>query len=219
LKELERAGAPLAAAAVRNYEQSPLWLAFHKKYPNAWGYATLSRVGFNTTHTEALIFTRHNCGSSCVNADFWFLERKNDNWYVVERIPAEHEPNPSGLSVPPAWAYGLDGLRYLGPEADVKWYGPRRVHGILTDAETGKPLSKIQVEVVNNGLSSFIETDNEGRYTTNDLQLGGFGLKVKCPPGSPTRSALADSFPITPGMDSTVNASVVFAECAQEPLR
>jgi len=220
LKELERAGAPLAAAAVQRMdEQSPLWLAFHEKYPNAWGYTTLSRVGFNTNHSEALIFTRHNCGSTCVNADFWFLERKNDNWYVVERIPAEHEPNPSGAPVPPAWAYSLDGLRYLGPEGDAKWYRPRRVRGVLTDAETGKPLSKVQVEVANQGRSLFIETDDEGRYSANNLQLGGGVLRVKCPPKSPTKWALAGVFPVSPGMDSTVNGSVVFAECAQEPLR
>src|SRR6185503_2215467 len=133
LKLLERAGAPLAAAAMQRIdEQSPLWLAFHEKYPDAWGYTSLSRVGFNTNHTEALMFARHNCGSACVNADFWFLERKNESWYVVERIPAEHDPNP---------AYSIDGLRYLGPEGDEKWYRPRRVQGVLTDAETGKPLS------------------------------------------------------------------------------
>jgi hypothetical protein len=220
LKELERAGAPLAAAAIQRMdEQSPLWLAFHQKYPNAWGFTTLSRVGFNTNHTEALIFTRHNCGSTCVNADFWFLERKNDNWYVVERIPAEYEPNQSGQPVPPAWAYSLDGLRYLGPEGDAKWYRPRRVYGVLTDAETGKPLSKVQVEVANQGRSLFIETDDEGRYSANNLQLGGGVLRVKCPPESPTKWALAGVFPVTPGLDSTVNGSVAFAECAQEPLR
>jgi hypothetical protein len=207
LKQLELAGAPLAAAAIQRIdEQSPLWLAFHERYPDAWGYASMSRVGFNTNHTEALVFTRHSCGSACVNGDFWFLERKNDNWYVVERIPAEHEPNP----------YSLDGLRYLGPEGDAKWYRPRRVRGVMSDAETGKPLSKIQVEVSNQGRFSVIETDNEGRYTVDNLRLGGLGLKVKCPPKSPTKSVLADVFPVTPGMDSTVNIPVVFAECASQ---
>jgi hypothetical protein len=211
LKLLERAGGPLAAAAIQRIdEQSPLWLAFHEKYPDAWGYTSLSRVGFNTNHTEALMFARHSCGSACVNADFWFLERKNDNWYVVERIPAEHDTNP---------AYSIDGLRYLGPEGDAKWYRPRRVHGVLTDAETGKPLSKVQVEVANQGRSYLIKTDEEGRYTATNLQLGGAALRVKCPPKSPTKWALAGFFPVSPGMDSTVNGSIVFAECAQEPLR
>jgi hypothetical protein len=208
LKQLERAGAPLAAAAVQRIdEQSPLWLAFHEKYPAAWGYATLSRVGFNANHTEALVFARHSCGSACVNADFWFLERKNDSWYVVERIPAERDPNPP---------YSLDGLRYLGPEGDAKWYRPRRVHGVLTDAETGKPLSKIEVQVGNQGQSFFIETDGEGRYSANNLQLGGFAMKVKCPPKSPTNSIFAGVLAVTPGLDSTVNIPVVFAECAQQ---
>lgn len=211
LKEIERAGAPLAAAAIQRIdEQSPLWLAFHEKYPNAWGYASVSRVGFNTRHTEALVFTRHSCGSACVNADFWFLERKNDSWYIVERIPAEHDPNP---------AYSIDGLRYLGPEGDAKWYRPRRVHGVLTDAETGKPLSKIEVRVANQGRTFMVRTDDEGRYTATNLQLGGGTLSVKCPPKSPTQWALAGYFPVSPGLDSTVNGSVVFAECAQEPLR
>jgi hypothetical protein len=210
LKLLERAGAPLAAAAMQRIdEQSPLWLAFHEKYPDAWGYTSLSRVGFNTNHTEALMFARHSCGSACVNADFWFLERKNESWYIVERIPAEHDPNP---------AYSIDGLRYLGPEGDEKWYRPRRVQGVLTDAETGKPLSNVQVEVANQGRFYSIKTDKEGRYTATNLQLGGASLRVKCPPKSPTKWALAGSFPVSPGLDSTVNGSVAFAECAQEPL-
>jgi hypothetical protein len=86
----------------------------------------------------------------------------------------------------------------------------------MSDAETGKPLSKIQVEVSNQGRFSVIETDNEGRYTVDNLRLGGLGLKVKCPPKSPTKSVLADVFPVTPGMDSTVNIPVVFAECASQ---
>ena len=208
LKDLERAGAPLAAAAVRRIdEQHPLWLAFHKKFPDAWGYTSMTRVGFNRDHTEAMVYSNHECGSQCGNSDFWFLERKGDNWYIVERIPAVHDPNPTSL----------DGLRYLGPEGDAKWYRPRRVRGVMTDAETGKPLSKIQVEVANQGQSSFIETDEQGRFATNNLQLGGVALKVKCPPKSPTKSVLADVFPVTPGMDTTVNVSVVFLECAQQP--
>ena len=208
LKDLEKAGAPLAAAAIRRVdEQSALWLAFHARYPNAWGYARMSRVGFNADHTEALVFTRHECGSQCSNGDFWFLERKNDNWYIVERIPTEHDANP----------ISLDGLRYLGPEGDAKWYRPRSVHGIFTDAETGKPLSSMQVEVVNQGQSSFIVTDDQGRATATNLQLGAVALRVKCPPKSPTKMINADVFPVTAGMDTTVNVQVVFAECESQP--
>lgn len=206
LTELERSGAGLAKAAAERFEQeqAPLWHGFHAKYPGAWGYASLGRVAFNPGHTQALVFTRHFCGTGCVNADTWFLERKGDSWYVVERMPREQELR---------WT--LDGLRYLGPGVDPKWYRPRRIHGVFTDAETGKPLPKLQVEVNGPASSKFIETDAQGRYSIENLPLGGFALMAKCPARLGGKWVGLPPIEVSPGLDSTRNFKVDFTMCPQ----
>jgi hypothetical protein len=204
LTELERQGAPLAKAAAdrMEYERSPLWLAFRAKYPGAWGYASLGRVGFNPRHTQALVLTSHFCGIYCVNTDTWFLERKGDSWHVVERMPRENQSN---------WA--LDGLRYLGPETDPKAYRPRRIHGVFTDAETGSLLPKLKVEVQRMASSTIIETDAEGRYSIENLPLTPFSLMAKCPARFGGNWVFVAPVPVRPGLDSTVNVKVEFAMC------
>jgi hypothetical protein len=209
LAELARKGAPLAKAAAERFEQeqSPLWLGFRAQYPGAWGYASLGKVGFNPEHTQALVFTRHSCGTGCVNSDTWFLERKGDSWYVVERMPREQEMH---------WT--LDGLRYLGPGVDPKWYRRRRVHGVVTDSATGSPLPKLQLEVNSPApaISMLIETDARGRYSLENLPLGGFALMAKCPARLGGQWVALPPILISPGLDSTVNVKVDFALCPQQ---
>lgn len=208
LKDIERESAPLAKAAGARFEpeQSALWLGFHAKYPSAWGYATLGRVGFNAKHTQALVYTRHFCGTYCVSGDTWFLERKGERWYVVERIPRETQNN----------NYMIDGLRYLGTDADPKAYRTRRIHGVFTDFQTGEPLPRLEVEVKRMGTSFFTRTDSEGRYSLENEPLGGISLMVKCPPKFGGKWLFTVPVPITPGIDSTVNVKVDFTACPQE---
>jgi len=207
LKQLELVGAPLAKAAAGRFEeeQSPLWHGFHAKYAGAWGYASLGRVGFNVDHTQALVFTKHFCGTSCINGDTWFLERKGDVWYVVERMPRENQSN---------WT--LDGLRYLGPETDPNAYRPRRIHGVFTDAETGNPLPRLEVEVKRYTSSSFFVTDAEGRYSLENLPMTPISLMAKCPAKLGGKWVFAAPVAIRPGLDSTVNVKVQFAMCPQQ---
>jgi hypothetical protein len=205
LKRLEREGAPLAKAAVERFEdeQSPLWHAFHAKYPDAWGYASLGKVAFNPQHTQALVFSRHFCGTYCINADTWFLERKNDNWYVVERMPRENQVT-----------WGLDGLRYLGPEIDAKTYSHRRVHGVVMDAATGKPAANLTVRVnPSNNQFTFFTTDAEGRYSIENPPVGSFSLAVKCPASPGGTSLEPGVVAVRPGLDSTVNFQVEMRVC------
>ena len=206
LKQLESQGAPLAKRAAQRmeYEQSPLWHAFHARYPGAWGYASLSRVGFNPEHTQALVFTRHLCGTYCVNSDTWFLERKGEAWQVVERMRRENQSS---------WT--LDGLRNLDSDADPKSDRPRRIHGVFTDAATGKILPKLKVEVKGMASSSIIETDAEGRYSIENLPITPFSLMAKCPSRFGGSWVFVAPIPVRPGLDTTVNAKVEFARCPQ----
>jgi len=63
------------------------WAGFRRKYPQAWGYAMLSKVGFNPRHTEALIGVFQVCGENCRSFESIFLKHYGKKWRVIERIP------------------------------------------------------------------------------------------------------------------------------------
>jgi hypothetical protein len=206
LKELERSGAPLAKAAAETGEdeQSPLWHAFHARYPGAWGYVNLGRPGFNPRHTQALVLTRHFCGTACVNTDTWFLERRGERWYVVERMPRD---NQAGV--------GIDGLRYLGPDADPKWYRPRRAHGVVSNVLTGEVMPSLNIGVYRGDkLFRTIRSDSEGRYALEGLPMnGGILFKVRCPIDTRSDSLWGGDFGVRPGMDTTFNIALNYRYC------
>jgi hypothetical protein len=206
LKDLERVGAPLAATAVKRMEneQSPLWLAFHARYPGAWGYASFGKPAFNLRHSQALITTQHHCGANCVSTDIWYLERKGERWRVVERMARDTQAN-----------LGIDGLRYLGPDADPKWYRPRRVHGTVSNALTGQVLRSFDVAIYQqNWYWRTIRTDSKGRYTLGELPMGGGILfKVRCPIAERSDSLYGGDFGTRLGMDTTINISLNYRHC------
>lgn len=80
--------------------------ALSKKFPGVWGFMTLSKVGFNDAHSEALISVDFFCGVVCRSEENLFLKKIDKRWVVVERIPNDVD----GLV---AWA----GMRYRGPTA------------------------------------------------------------------------------------------------------
>src|SRR5687768_10770059 len=87
--DLVELGTPISDSVLkvnRQTESNPFWLGFRRRYPGAWGYAVLTRVGFNSAHTEALVQLRHQCGSACGHAEDLFLEKTDGNWRVSERI-------------------------------------------------------------------------------------------------------------------------------------
>jgi hypothetical protein len=82
---------------------SGLWTELNRKYPGAWGLTTLSKVGFNERHTEALVQAHQLCGDGCHVHETLFLRSTDGRWRVVERIPEVVD-----VGNPP---FG----RYLGP--------------------------------------------------------------------------------------------------------
>jgi hypothetical protein len=54
------------------------WKVFHKKYPTAGGFITLSRVGFNKEKTQSLIYVAHNCGWLCGEGNYILLVKKDN---------------------------------------------------------------------------------------------------------------------------------------------
>ena len=90
------------------YPEAPEFATeFARRYPGAWGHLTLTKVGFNKAHTEALVQARLWCGDHCSSDEILFLRRIAGRWTVVERIPNDAE----GAMT---WA----GMRYRGPAGD-----------------------------------------------------------------------------------------------------
>jgi hypothetical protein len=59
---------------------------FRRHYPGAWGVAAFSLVGFNPTHTEAILQVRQGCGAQCYSDELVFFRRAGDRWRPVERL-------------------------------------------------------------------------------------------------------------------------------------
>jgi hypothetical protein len=56
------------------------WSAFFEKYPDSGGYVTFSRVGFNGSGTQALVYVVRMCGGLCGSGCYVFLEKKGGAW-------------------------------------------------------------------------------------------------------------------------------------------
>ena len=59
---------------------------FRRHYPGAWGGAAFSLVGFNPTHTEAILQVRQWCGAQCYSDELVFFRKAGDKWRPVERL-------------------------------------------------------------------------------------------------------------------------------------
>ncbi len=205
IQVLERlGGGALERQATENSEwESPFWLAFRQRFPGAWGMLGYTRVAFNTARTQALVFTNHACGESCRNGDTWLLERRGENWRIVERIPREKETE-----------WHLDPLRYLGVDANPKTYRPRRIHGRFVAAQSGAPLRQLPVMVKRGERSYRMVTDLAGRYWVDSLPLlGPVEFRVDCP-NSPLRKPMLVGGTLShAGLDTTIDVTVDFGRC------
>lgn len=190
----------------------PFYVALARKYPGAWGMLGVSRIAFNANRSQALVNTYHACGNSCVNRDTWFLTRSGKAWQIAERIPGERQPNVE-----------LEPLRYLGIDVSPIAYRARRVQGVVMDAETGKAMAGFTIRVrrlLNSGITiddPSLRTDSLGAFTLTRLPLNaGITLFFDCPDGR-RDPMFSTPISVTPGMDTTINASFPFSDCGQPP--
>lgn len=59
------------------------WTSFRAKYPGARGVLTLSRPGFSSDRTQAVLLVGYRCGVRCNNGRALLLARNRDGWRVV----------------------------------------------------------------------------------------------------------------------------------------
>lgn len=186
----------------------PLWVAFTKKYPGAWGMLGLSRIAFSGNRSRALVSTYHACGESCASRDIWFLTRSGKTWRIAERIPVDTQNNVE-----------LEPLRYVGSDVTPNAYRAPRVRGIVTDAETGAPIPSLTIRVrrmLNSGLNvddPTLRTDSLGRFTLARLPLrSALNIIVECPNGSRDGTVFIPLY-IAAGLDTTIHTSLSPAAC------
>jgi hypothetical protein len=60
------------------------WTGFYKTYPDSPGLLSVSRVGFNVRHDQALVYVAHSCGDLCGLGSYILLKKQADQW-VIER--------------------------------------------------------------------------------------------------------------------------------------
>jgi hypothetical protein len=206
---LERLGAPLGKLVDNSNEYSdasPFWLGFRQHYPGAWGMVGFSGVAFNQQHTQALVFTDHECGQTCHNADTWLLDKSGEKWRIAERIPRAKDNH---------WA--LDSLRYLGVDTDPNAYRPRRLHGLFVNAVTGRALPGLKVLAAPGSKSYALITDSAGRYAVENLPIVGWmTLTVPCPEQPSRQPLMVAQIKSRPGLDSTIDVGVDFRKCVRQ---
>ena len=67
------------------YEKSQeQWTAFYKLYPDSAGYNSLSKVGYDKSGRQALVYFVNWCGSLCGTGSYVLLEKGNKGWVVKE---------------------------------------------------------------------------------------------------------------------------------------
>jgi hypothetical protein len=67
------------------FNQPDGWDMFHQKYSNA-GYTVFSRVGFNRTLDQALVYVGGMAGPLMGSGYYYLLEKENGEWLLKEQI-------------------------------------------------------------------------------------------------------------------------------------
>jgi hypothetical protein len=210
LRALDSAGVPLeriAAPKAGNDESAGFWLAFAKHYAGAWGYVEFSRIGYNPDHAQALVYSTHQCGSACTNADVWLLSRTGEKWSVAARTED---------TVVSGHGWFLDSLRYLGSGADSTWYRSRRARGVLTSFETGEILPLFEATIYNSlGFRTTVKTNSAGEFLVDNIpNATSLFFKVACPIQGRADTVAGEYLGMTRlGMDTIANLAVQFRGC------
>ncbi len=74
------------ATLFREDEFDRAWTRFYAKYPKSSGLVFLSKIGFNTDYTQAMIYAGRQCGGLCGSGSYLVLNKKNGVWIVESRM-------------------------------------------------------------------------------------------------------------------------------------
>ncbi len=68
------------------FKQPDGWDIFYKKFPGSGGYTVFSRVGFNNSLDQALIYVGNMAGPLMGAGYYYLLEKENGEWILKEQI-------------------------------------------------------------------------------------------------------------------------------------
>lgn len=85
---------PFKCAFISDKEQSDLFKdnlydglrKFGEKYPGSSGILAFSKVGFNNTHTQALVYASRWCGTRCGEGQYYLMRKQNDVWVIEDQM-------------------------------------------------------------------------------------------------------------------------------------
>lgn len=62
------------------------WIYYYRRFPDSSGFVMVSRVGFNTEHTQALLYVGSRCGPHCGELHFLLLEKTGGTWTTKKEL-------------------------------------------------------------------------------------------------------------------------------------
>lgn len=62
------------------------WISYYRRFAESSGFVMLSRIGFNTQHTQALLYVGSRCGPRCGDIHFLLLEKANGTWTTKKEL-------------------------------------------------------------------------------------------------------------------------------------
>jgi hypothetical protein len=62
------------------------WINYYRRFPDARGFIMLSRIGFNTEKTQALLYIGSRCGPGCGDIHFLLLEKVDGVWATKKEL-------------------------------------------------------------------------------------------------------------------------------------
>ena len=75
----------LTAIVVTKNKNDKGWKNFFSKYPNAPGILLVSRIGFNSDKTEAIVYAGKSCGTLCGEGYYVRLTKIGERWAVADQ--------------------------------------------------------------------------------------------------------------------------------------
>jgi hypothetical protein len=62
------------------------WTEYYRRFPPSTGFIMLSRVGFNSEHTQALLYIGSRSGPEYGEIHFLLLEKANGTWSIKKQL-------------------------------------------------------------------------------------------------------------------------------------
>jgi hypothetical protein len=68
-----------------DYSDNRFWAKFYEKYPLASALVTVSNIGFNDQHDQALVYLSRGCGYLCGSGGYVLLQKVNGKWEIRDQ--------------------------------------------------------------------------------------------------------------------------------------